>query len=74
MAGHVLAESPLSGQTTTVGEAMRTYRSMDIPGIDLLIDGREVTSVKQAAIFRKDIILPLMILKLKINISRITAV
>ena len=49
MTGHVLAESPLSGQTTTVGEAMRTYRSMDIPGIDLLIDGREVTSVKQAA-------------------------
>ena len=49
MTGHILAESPLGAQTTTVGEAMRCYRKMDVPGVDMLIDGREFTSVKQAA-------------------------
>ncbi len=49
MTGHILAESPLGAQTTTVGEAMRCYRRMDVPGVDMLIDGREFTSVKQAA-------------------------
>ena len=49
MTGHILAESPLGGQTTTVGDAMRQYRSMDIPGIDILADFREFTTAKQAA-------------------------
>ncbi len=49
MTGHILGESPLGAQSTTVGEAMRCYRKMDIPGVDMLIDGREFTSVKQAA-------------------------
>ena len=49
MTGHILGESPLGAQSTTAGEAMRCYRNMDIPGIDILIDGREFTSAKQAA-------------------------
>ncbi|MBQ7718167.1 MAG: hypothetical protein IJT38_02595, partial [Clostridia bacterium] len=49
MTGHILGEETLTSQTTTVGDAMRTYRSMDIPGIDLLTDAREFTSAVQAA-------------------------
>jgi len=49
MTGHVLGEEKLTSQTTTVGDVMRTYRSMDIPGVDILIDGRELTTVRQAA-------------------------
>ena len=49
MTGHVLGEETLTSQTTTVGDMMRTYRSMDIPGVDILIDGRELTTVRQAA-------------------------
>ena len=49
MTGHILSESPISAQTTTVGEAMRQYRSMDIPGIDILADFKEFTSARQAA-------------------------
>lgn len=49
MTGHILGEETLTSQTTTVGEAMRTYRNMDIPGVDILIDGRELTTIKQAS-------------------------
>lgn len=49
MTGHILGEETLHSQTTTVGDAMRTYKNMDIPGIDILIDNRELTTVKQAA-------------------------
>ncbi len=49
MTGHILGEENLLAQTTMVGSAMRTYKNMDIPGVDLLIDGREFTTVKQAA-------------------------
>lgn len=46
--GHVLAEQSLCGQTEAVGEAMRTYRSMGIPGIDMLCNAVELTTIKQA--------------------------
>ena len=49
MTGHILGEETLISQTTTVGDAMRTYKNMDIPGIDILIDGREFATAKQAA-------------------------
>ena len=46
--GHVLYEETLSSQSGAVGEAMRTYRSMTIPGIDMLCDGIELNTAKQA--------------------------
>lgn len=49
MTGHILGEEKLQSQTATVGDAMRTYKNMDIPGVDILIDGREFSTVKQAA-------------------------
>ncbi len=48
MTGHILGEENLTAQTTTVGDAMRTYKKMDIPGIDILIDNRELSTAKQA--------------------------
>ena len=49
MTGHILGEETLRAQTTTVGDAMRTYKNMDIPGVDILIDGRELSTIRQAA-------------------------
>lgn len=49
MTGHILGEENLTAQTTTVGDAMRTYRKMDIPGVDILTDSREFSTIKQAA-------------------------
>ena len=46
--GHVLDEPKLRGQTSSVGETMRSYGQMDLPGIDILCDKREYTSAKQA--------------------------
>ncbi len=48
MAGHVLGEETLTSQTNLLGECMRCYRKMDIPGIDILVDGREFANAKQA--------------------------
>lgn len=46
--GHVLNEYSLQSQLTTVGEAMRQYREFTIPGIDMLCNGREFSTAKQA--------------------------
>lgn len=46
--GHVLDEPKLRGQTSSVGETMRSYGMMDLPGIDILCDKHEFTSAKQA--------------------------
>ncbi len=46
--GHVMEEATLVSQTHSVGETMRTYRSMGIPGIDMLCDKVELTTAKQA--------------------------
>lgn len=49
MTGHVLGEETLGSQAMTVGECMRAYRRMDIPGIDILCDFHEFSNVLQAA-------------------------
>lgn len=48
MTGHVLSEDSLTSQIYALGECMRVYRKMDIPGIDVLVDDRNFLAVKQA--------------------------
>lgn len=48
LTGHMMREPELGEQTLALGEAMRSYRSFDIPGIDMLCDARELTTAKQA--------------------------
>lgn len=47
LTGHVLGEELLRSQADCVGEAMRTYRSFGIPGIDMLCNKVELTTAKQ---------------------------
>ena len=46
--GHVLQEPSLQSQISVVGEAMRQYRELTIPGIDMLCNRVELTTAKQA--------------------------
>ncbi len=46
--GHYHSESSLSGQTCTAADLMRQYRAFSLPGIDILRDSMEFTTVKQA--------------------------
>ena len=46
--GHLMEEPTLFSQTRAVGDAMRSYRNMQIPGIDMLCDRVELTTAKQA--------------------------
>lgn len=48
LTGHMMEEPTLGSQTAALGEAMRSYRSFQLPGIDMLCDGRELTTAKQA--------------------------
>ena len=48
LTGHMMEERTLGSQTAALGEAMRSYRSFQIPGIDMLCDFREFTTAKQA--------------------------
>ena len=48
LTGHLMEEPTLESQTTCVGEAMRSYRSFQLPGIDMLCDWREFSTAKQA--------------------------
>jgi hypothetical protein len=48
LTGHMMDEPSLLSQTTSLGEAMRAYRSFQLPGIDMLCDGREFSTAKQA--------------------------
>lgn len=48
LTGHIMEEPTLGSQTRCLGEAMRSYRGFQLPGIDLLCDGREYTTAKQA--------------------------
>ena len=48
LTGHVLEEPTLMSQTSVLGDAMRSYRSFGLPGIDMLCDWREYTTAKQA--------------------------
>ena len=53
MTGHILSETPLIAQATTTGDGMRSYRNMDIPGIDMLCNAYEYVTAKQAASISK---------------------
>jgi hypothetical protein len=44
----MMGEETLDYQTVCLGEAMRSYRSFGIPGIDMLCDNREYNTAKQA--------------------------
>ncbi|MDR3710526.1 MAG: hypothetical protein P4L33_19675 [Capsulimonadaceae bacterium] len=48
LTGHMMEEPTLLSQTESIGDAMRSLRSFQIPGIDMLCDGREFTTAKQA--------------------------
>jgi hypothetical protein len=47
--GHMMKEPTLQSQTEAIGEAMRCYRSLDVPGIDMLTDLYEFNTVKQCS-------------------------
>jgi len=48
LTGHVMGEATLYSQTNAVGEAMRLYKHFGLPGIDMLCNGHEYTTAKQA--------------------------
>ncbi len=48
LTGHMMKEPSLGSQTQAVGEAMRSYRGFDLPGIDMLSTRHEYTTAKQA--------------------------
>ncbi len=48
LTGHMMEEPTLFSQTKSVGEAMRSYRSFALPGIDMLCARFEFTTAKQA--------------------------
>lgn len=48
LTGHLVEEPTLRSQTECIGEAMRSYRSFQLPGIDMLCDRIELTTAKQA--------------------------
>ncbi len=48
LTGHLMEEGELENQTGALGEAMRSYRSFQLPGIDMLCDLREYNTAKQA--------------------------
>ncbi len=48
LTGHMMEEHNLDAQTSALGEAMRSYRSFQLPGIDLLCNRHEFTTAKQA--------------------------
>ncbi len=48
LTGHMMEEPSLHSQTAALGEAMRSYRGFDLPGIDMLCANFEFTTAKQA--------------------------
>lgn len=55
LTGHAVEESTLWSQTRAIGEAMRCYQYLHIPGIDILCDAREYLTAKQAqSVSRQD--------------------
>ena len=48
LTGHMMEEPSLHSQTAALGEAMRSYRSFQLPGIDMLCNHHEFTTAKQA--------------------------
>jgi len=48
LTGHMMEEPSLRSQTAALGEAMRSYRNFQLPGIDMLCNSHEFTTAKQA--------------------------
>lgn len=48
LTGHMMHEPTLMSQTSALGEVMRSFRSFQLPGIDMLCDRREFSTAKQA--------------------------
>ncbi len=48
LTGHMFGEESLESQTRLIGEAMRAYRSFQLPGVDMLFNKVEYSTVKQA--------------------------
>lgn len=48
LTGHMMEEPSLHSQTAALGDAMRSYRGFDLPGIDMLCASFEFTTAKQA--------------------------
>ncbi len=48
LTGHMMEEPTLHSQAYAIGEAMRHYRSFQLPGIDMLCNLVEFTTAKQA--------------------------
>lgn len=48
LGGHMMEEPTLLSQTQALGEVMRCLRGFSLPGVDMLCDAREYTTVKQA--------------------------
>ena len=48
LTGHMMEEPTLRSQTAALGEAMRSYRGFQLPGIDMLCNSFEFTTAKQA--------------------------
>ena len=49
LTGHMMEEPTLKSQTAALGEVMRSLSAFPLPGVDMLCDRREYTTVKQAA-------------------------
>lgn len=47
--GHMVSEGNLHEQTQNTGDIMRAYRGFQVPGVDVLLDATDYTSVKQTA-------------------------
>ncbi len=47
LTGHMMEEPTLRSQTCALGDAMRSYRSFGLPGIDMLCNWFEFTTAKQ---------------------------
>ncbi len=47
LTGHMMHEATLTSQTMSLGEAMRCYRNMALPGIDILCNRVEFSTAKQ---------------------------
>lgn len=55
LTGHFMSERTLFSQTLALEDAMRLYRSFQLPGIDILTDAKEFTTAKQAvSVARQD--------------------
>jgi len=55
LTGHMMAEQTLSSQAAWIGDAMRSLHHFQLPGVDMLIDGIELTTAKQAqSVARQD--------------------